>query len=236
MIEAIHLQKYLDLMAKYIPIKKGTRFGFLTALELQEGSHPSLFELRNWACRCDCQRDTIVNELELRMNKRIACGQRGCHIADLDLSATAPHIVRPSSIAEFHSWKFILSACTNPASRHYEFYGGKGIKMQEEWIKSFDAFYLDMKEKPTPKHRLSRKVAEKGFIKGNCYWGSISPTEEPLLITYNGIKLSCTEWSNYLAQYENLNLTPQLIRARYFVYGWDAERTLTTPSRNVRKK
>ena len=38
-------------------------------------------------------------------------------------------------------WGHMKQRCNNPKSHNFKYYGGRGIKVCEEWSNSFEAFY-----------------------------------------------------------------------------------------------
>ena len=62
----------------------------------------------------------------------------------------------------------MLSRCNNPKDKHYKNYGGRGITICPEWVKSFDNFYNDMYPLHDKKKTLDRIDNDKGYFKENC--------------------------------------------------------------------
>lgn len=69
------------------------------------------------------------------------------------------------------SWLAMRSRCSNPKNEKYKLYGGRGIKVCERWMNSFDNFLADMGERP-PGRTLDRVKSELGYFKNNCRWAS----------------------------------------------------------------
>jgi hypothetical protein len=59
--------------------------------------------------------------------------------------------------------------CNNPGYTHYQYYGGRGIRVCAAWNESFQAFLGDMGE-PPPGLTLDRIDPEGDYAPGNCRW------------------------------------------------------------------
>lgn len=70
----------------------------------------------------------------------------------------------------YNRWKSMKNRCNNPNSKNYHHYGGRGIKVCDEWEKSFENFYNYKGEPPTNKHQLDRIDNDGNYETSNCRW------------------------------------------------------------------
>ena len=68
----------------------------------------------------------------------------------------------------------MIRRCYNTLSFEFKNYGGRGIKMSDEWRFSFDTFLKDMGSRPSEDLTIERRDNTKGYNKENCYWATRS--------------------------------------------------------------
>jgi hypothetical protein len=130
--------------------------------------------------------------------------------------------------AEHNIWHKMKSRCFNVKDKQFSFYGGRGIKPCERWMK-FENFLADMGPRPSAQHSIDRKDNDGPYSPENCRWAT--PQEQNRnnrnnnLLTWRGETLSIVEWS------ERTGLPATALYKR-FQMGWDVERMLTAPRRS----
>jgi len=82
-----------------------------------------------WICECSCGNKTRVKGNYLKIGKTKSCGCRTTRTHGL--SKHPLHGIRNA----------MKMRCYNPKTRSYTAYGAKGIKICEEWLNDFEAFF-----------------------------------------------------------------------------------------------
>ncbi|CAN5654410.1 hypothetical protein BH23PAT2_BH23PAT2_07700 [soil metagenome] len=70
----------------------------------------------------------------------------------------------------YHAYKNMIYRCTNPKNKYYRIYGGRGIKVCDEWLESFNNFIEDMGQPPSRSHSLDRIDSDGDYEPLNCRW------------------------------------------------------------------
>jgi hypothetical protein len=109
-------------------------------------------------CLCSCG-ETFITDFKLLESGQIK--NCGC----------SPHAKNPPSRrAEHVIWINMINKCTNPNSKGYKNYGGKGISVCKDWENSFPSFLQDVGKIPSKHHRIVRIDDAGNFDSNNCRW------------------------------------------------------------------
>lgn len=189
-------------------------------------------------CRCVCGAERIVDGRSIRSGASKRCGHdRIAKMIAASRKVTTKHGGKKERL--YGVWRGMIDRCYNPQSRFYFRYGGRGIKICDEWLNSYANFREWANNNgydPTiPKGQctIERVDNDKGYEPDNCIWTSLkrqcNNRSNNHTITYNGVTHTVTEWSDITG------IRKDTLRRRIFVYEWDVERALTEPTHYHRK-
>lgn len=196
-------------MTKYKDIA-GQKFGRLTALYKLHNHHDK--DHTYWSCVCDCGNLTETRSDRLRTGRVQSCG-----------CLHKKH--GKSNTRLYHIWRQIKTRCYNKNNRDYTTYGGRGIKMCDEWRDNFNTFYdwaieNDYKENLT----IDRIDVNNNYEPDNCRWATKKQQSrnkrDTLYYTVNGEQRSLKEWC------ELYKINYNKVYCRIHRDNWSIERAL----------
>lgn len=125
--------------------------------------------------------------------------------------------------------------CYNPNHDHYKDYGGRGIKICDEWLNSPWKFYQWALHNGYAKGlSIDRIDHEKGYFPENCRWATqkeqCNNTRKNILLEYKGQTKTLAQWCDVL------NLKYSRIYHRLFVGGWTTEQAFEIKDDPLHKK
>lgn len=171
-----------------------------------------------YLCQCVCGQQKLVNGSNLRRGLSTSCG---C-LRDARTSVrSASHGMSKTPL--YAVWRAMLQRCDKPNFIQYKDYGGRGIKVCEQWYK-FENFYKDIGAPPFEKASVERVDNNRGYEPDNVVWANRSTQAKNKRTTVrfdlDGRSLTLREWS------EKLGVKSSTLASRIYSYGWPLAKAL----------
>ena len=168
----------------------GIKFNLLTLVE--EISTKSRFRMAKWSCSCGGSIITRIQSVELGYTK--SCG---CLKYKKGIVRRFKHGMSKSP--EYQAWADLKDRCYNPNNKYFFNYGGRGIKVCDRWLESFENFFEDMGYRPSKRFSIERVENNGIYEKNNCKWGTKYEQERNkrsnVYLEYNGKLKIVKDWS-----------------------------------------
>lgn len=200
----------------------GERFGKLVVLNNEPNlkSHST-----RWKCKCDCGNIVIVYTSSLKSGATQSCG---C----LWKKKISKHNMYGTRI--YCIYDGMKTRCYNKNFKRYKDYGGRGIKICNEWNDKENGFMNFYNWAINNGYRddltIDRINNNGNYEPNNCRWVDIKTQANNktnnFFVTFDNETHTISEWSKIL------KINKQTLRSR-FSNGWNIEKSLTTL---VRKK
>ena len=183
-------------MTKFID-KTGMKFGRLTVLKREEdmiGNDGRRYVM--WKCKCDCGNYALVRSSNLRRNTT-SCG---CYLKEVAGKHSIVHGIGHSRL--YRIYNGMKQRCGNPNFAEYKNYGGRGIKVCEEWnkssgLKEFSEWAL--KNGYRDDLTLDRIDVNGNYSPENCRWiplrEQFKNTTRNVFVNYNGERMIISDFS-----------------------------------------
>lgn len=169
----------------------GQTFGKLTVLSFHHRKIKTHGTSIYWLCRCECGKETIVDSSHLKSGhtKTCGCGNARYWKTALGLSTSKLYKI----------WHAIKYRCYNKNAFGYEYYGGRGIKVCDEWKNSSSSFLFWALNNGYKEGLTIDRIDTNGdYCPENCRWVDMKTqcrnTRRNKHITINGETRCLTDW------------------------------------------
>ena len=195
----------------------GQKFGMLTCLCFIKVSDGDAL----WLFRCDCGRYRVRIGAVVKSGRACCCG---CSVAQRISRSRKEHGMSYSPT--YRSWISMKSRCGNTKNNSY---GGRGIRVCDRWLNSFENFLSDMGERPKGQ-TIERDDVNGDYSPENCRWATSveqnNNTTRTLYLTLNGETETLADWAR------KLSLPLYVLHTRYYL-GWSDHDILTFPHKKM---
>ena len=195
----------------------GMRFGRLVVVKRVE----NLKKHTAWLCQCDCGHTSIVRSFSLKDANVRTC--RYCRSYSKDASLKAKYKVEtPEELKICNKlrliWGNMKYRCNNPHYREYARYGGRGIKLCDEWSENSQVFITWALENGyKPGLTIDRIDNDGNYEPSNCRFiprieNSVKKSNT-IWVSIDGRTQNLSEWSR------ELNLSRSYVGTIYYKKG-----------------
>jgi hypothetical protein len=182
------------------------KFGRLTVIEFVGSKN----KRRMWKCQCECGNTTIVSTSDLATGNTTSCGCKHKELYHKHSVEMKTHGMTNTRL--YHCWTDMKQRCTNPKNAHFKYYGGRGIKVCEEWNNSTNFIEWALKNGYRDDLTLDRINVNGNYEPSNCRWATIKEQANNktnnVFYTHNGETLTLAQWC------ERLGLNSQCISSK----------------------
>lgn len=193
----------------------GQKFHRLTAIKFLEIKGRSA----SWLFKCDCGNEKAYLLLNVAHGTTKSCG---CLNMEQRKSGNNRRKHNMSKSRLYKMYHMMIQRCTNTNNKNYPQYGGRGIRVCQEWLESFESFrnwafsngYQDGLS-------IDRENNERGnYEPSNCRWVTSEVQGEnkrtSILLEYQGETHCLSHWANkfgikphtIIHRYNNMGLRP----------------------------
>lgn len=211
----------------------GNKYGFLTCLEyvgkMADGTHLGKF-------LCECGNTKNIKIYEVLKGQVKSCG---CYKNKQIGEFAKTHGLSKHPL--YNVWHGIICRCENDKHKRYTDYGGRGVKICDEWRNDFMSFYKWCIENgwqnglEVDKDIKAKKAGIEALLYSPEWCSIVSPiengnaTSSNKYIQYNGETLTASQWAR------KLGIDVFLIYRR-LRRGWGIEEIFSTPKRIINYK
>lgn len=202
----------------------GMRFGRLTVISRSDDKVSSSgYRTVMWRCICDCGVEKDIRAKCLTGGQSKSCG---CLQRELIGDRARKHGRIGSRL--YAIWNSMRQRCNNEKNRAYQNYGGRGIKICEEWdsFATFEMWALSNgydENAERGEYTLDRIDVNKGYSPDNCRFEDMgrqaNNKRDTVYYELDGVKLPLSDWARITG------IKYCTLWARY-KRGWSAERAL----------
>lgn len=186
-----------------------------------------------WLCKCECGNTLWVKSKNLTRSAR-PTRSCGCIKKELNKTRGIKHNKRHTRL--YGIWAGIKRRCYNPQEKMYKYYGGRGIKVCDEWLNDFEKFnewaFANGYDENAKRGEctIDRINVDGDYEPSNCRWISMKAQNlnkgTNRVIELNGENKCLSEW----LQITGVSSTSFYRRLNN---GWSEQKALSIPTKKI---
>ena len=214
-------------MGKFVDLT-GQKFGRLSVVKRVESVKKGRGAY--WFCKCDCGNEVVVRTGNLKGTTK-SCGCLHKELSRQKCLNEAKHNMSHTRL--YKIWVGIKTRCYNKNSKEYKYYGGRGIKMCNEWENDFLNFYKWAISNGYDNDLSIDRIDNNGsYNPNNCRWANdieqANNTRNNHYYTINGVTHSIADWLRIFK-------IPRGVYNSRVYRGWNIGDALTIPKHKYNK-
>ena len=184
-------------------------------------------------CICDCGNEKVTESWNLQKGYCRSCGCLQKEAMAINKYASITH--GQSRTRLYTTWIGMKQRCYYPKHRHFDRYGGRGIRVCDEWVHDFPAFQAwAMANGYTDDLTIDRIDVDGNYEPSNCRWATYKDQANNMssnrMLELNGVTHTLKEWS-VITGISRTTIRNRLDR------NWSIEEALTKkPGKNGKKR
>ena len=175
-----------------VEVRPGDKYGRLTLISEVDPRVGRARNFRRWLCRCECGVEKTVALTNLRKGNTRSCG-----CMQSELAAAKFRVHGMVGVPGYSTWKGMVARCCDPQNAAYPSYGGRGIRVHDEWRNDVRAFIRDVGERPGPGYSLDRINNDGNYEPGNVRWATAKEQQRNrrcnVMVSYEGEMMTLAE-------------------------------------------
>lgn len=177
---------------------RGQKFGRLTAIQFAYKCNKIYY----YKCVCECGKECVKSRGYLIYESSSIHKSCGCWRKEQQQLYRERTCEFYRRIPGYNSWMAMKGRCCNPNNSQFHDYGGRGIKVCDRWLHSFENFLADMGERPGKEYSIDRIDNNGDYCPENCRWATRGEQgnnkRNNILITYQGRTQTFRQWCREL--------------------------------------
>jgi hypothetical protein len=206
--------------------KIGRRFGRLVVVAFSHvGPHPK--RLAHWVCLCDCGTEKVILGKSLG-TPTLSCGCLQKEWASQPKPERRKHPVAGSRSRLYGIYCNMLNRCYSPENPAFHNYGGRGIKICDEWLADRGKFFDWALANGYEDHlEIDREDNDLDYTPSNCRWVTSqvngNNTRTNHYVVFNGRRMSIASLARQIGM-EYYNLHQRIVKLK-----WPLDKAVSTP-------